>query len=318
MKHTIVLTAELPSIATEILSQSCDVVTHASEGLRNEEELIDILAEADGAITMLSDPLTRRVLEANPNLRIVANYAVGTNNIDLPAARELGILVTNTPGVLTDATADLTMALILAVTRRLLEGDTMMRQGRFLGWQPLMLLGTSLRGKRLGIVGMGRIGYAVAERAKSFGMEIVYHARSRHDDTERAHGSTRLPLEALLETGDIVTLHAPMSAETRHLIDAAALARMKKSSYLINTARGPLVDERALAEALQNGDIAGAGLDVYEREPEVEQQLLALNNVMLLPHLGSATVETRREMARIVAMDVANVLSGGQAANVVA
>jgi len=318
MKHTVVITAELPAVATQILSQTCEVVTHVAAGPRTEEEMIDILSEADGAVTMLSDPLTRHVLQSNPHLRIVANYAVGTNNIDLDAARELKIAVTNTPGVLTDATADLTMALILAVTRRMIEGDGMMRRGEFDGWKPLMLLGTALQGKLLGIVGMGRIGSAVAKRATAFGMKIAYHARNRNEDAERDHSAKRLTLDELLESSDVVSLHAPLTAETRQMISEERLRRMKKTSYLINTARGALVDEAALARALENGVIAGAGLDVYQHEPAVEPRLLSLANVVLLPHIGSATVETRTEMARIVAKDVMTFLQGGRAVNVVA
>jgi len=317
MKHTVVITAELPAVATHILSQTCDVVTHVAAGPRTEEEMIHILSEADGAVTMLSDPLTRKVLASNPHLRIVANYAVGTNNIDLEAARELGIAVTNTPDVLTDATADLTMALILAVTRRLIEADGMVRRGEFSGWEPLMLLGTSLQGKQLGIVGMGRIGSAVSKRAIAFGMNIAYHARNRNEAAERDHEARRLTLDELLENSDIVSLHAPLTSETRKMIGKEQLKLMKRTSYLINTARGPLVDEAALARALENGVMAGAGLDVYEREPAVDPRLLGLPNVVLLPHIGSATVETRTEMARMVAKDVVSFLQGGRAANVV-
>lgn len=317
MKHTAVLTAPLPDIASRILSRDFDVVVHESAGSRSEDELIDILSEADAAITVLSDPLTRRVLESNPNLRIVANYAVGTNNIDLEAAREHSIIVTNTPGVLTEATADLTWALILSLVRHVISGHEMVRDGRFQGWHPLMLLGSSLKDKQLGIVGMGRIGHAVATRAKAFGMSVVYTSRSRHHDTEERHGSVQMPLTDLLQTSDVVSLHCPLTPETRHMIDATAIATMKPGAYLINTARGPLVDEAALASALENGRLRGAGLDVYEHEPEVHPHLLQLPNVVLLPHLGSATDETRNEMARMVAGDIVAFFRGGRPLNVV-
>ncbi len=297
MKYTVVLTAAFPAIARDLLAPHFDVIEHPTEHGRTEDDVITLLAEADAAITLLSDPITRRVLEANPNLRIVSNHAVGYNNIDVEAARELGIVVTNTPGVLTEATADLTLALILAVTRRIVEGDHEIRtQGRC-EWEPLKLLGASLQGKRLGIIGMGRIGTAVAARARAFGMEIL--GARRGDD-----------LGDLLATSDIVTLHAPLSRETHHLIDAAALARMKRGAYLINTARGALVDENALCDALESGHLRGAGLDVYEHEPEVHPRLLRMKNVVLLPHIGSATEEARNAMARIAATNVLLFLQG--------
>ena len=310
MKQTVVMSSPIPAIAREILSQRYEVVEHPAIGTRSEESMALMAAEADGLITLNHDPVTRRVLESNPNLRIVANYAVGVDNIDLSAASELGIVVTNTPGVLTEATADLTMALLLAAARRVTEGDRMVRNGEFHGWDPFMLLGASLQKKRLGIIGMGRIGTAVARRARSFGMEITYHSRSAHEDVERELGALRLELEELISTSDFISLHLPLKAETRHLIDRAAFERMKPGAYLINASRGPLVDESALADALTAGTIRGAALDVYEHEPAVEPRLLSLDNVILLPHLGSATEEARREMARIVATEVTAVLEG--------
>ncbi|HUP65646.1 MAG TPA: D-glycerate dehydrogenase [Thermoanaerobaculia bacterium] len=312
MKHTVVMSSPIPSIAREILSQRYEVVEHSASGTRSEETMALMAVEADGLITLNHDPVTRRVLESNPNLRIVANYAVGVDNIDLSAASELGIVVTNTPGVLTEATADLTMALLLAAARRVPEGDRMVRSGEFHGWDPFMLLGASLQRKRLGIIGMGRIGTAVARRARSFGMEITYHSRSAHEEAERELGALRLDFDELISTSDFVSLHLPLKAETRHMIDRSALERMKPGAYLINASRGPLVDESALADALTAGTIRGAALDVYEREPAVEPRLLPLDNVILLPHLGSATEEARTEMARIVATEVTAVLEGGR------
>ena len=297
MKYTVVFTAAYPPIARQILAGEFDVVEHPTEPERTEDDVITILSEADAAITLLSDPLTRRVLTSNPNLRMIANYAVGYNNVDIAAARELGITITNTPGVLTEATADLTMALILAVTRRLIEGDDDVRRRARSEWEPLKWLGTSLQKKRLGIIGIGRIGTAVASRARAFGMDIV---GVRRGDA----------LDALLATSDIVSVHTPLNSETHHLIDAAAIAKMKRGSFLINTARGPIVDEDALCDALQSGHLAGAGLDVYELEPAVNPRLLALPNVVLAPHIGSATFETRSAMARIAATDVYRFLKG--------
>jgi glyoxylate reductase len=297
VKYTVVLTADFPPIARDILAGEFDVIAHPTEQARSEEEIITLLEEADAAITLLSDPLTRRVLSANPNLRMVANYAVGYNNIDVDAARELRITITNTPGVLTEATADLTIALILAITRRLIEGDAEVRRTGECIWEPLHLLGTGLQNKRLGIIGMGRIGQAVAHRARAFGCEVLGVRRGES-------------LDDLLATSDIVSIHAPLSRETHHLIDATALAKMKRGAYLVNTSRGPLVDEAALCDALESGHLRGAALDVYEREPEVSARLLAMTNVVLAPHIGSATEEARTAMARIAATDVRRFLRG--------
>lgn len=297
MKHTVVLTAAFPSVARELLAGEFDVIEHPTEAARSEDDVITILAEADAAITLLSDPITRNVLASNPNLRMVANFAVGYNNVDLDAARDLGVIVTNTPGVLTEATADFTMALILAVTRRIVEGDGEVRATARCEWDPLAFLGTSLQGKRLGILGMGRIGSAVAERARAFGMEILGVRRGD-------------PLDELLATSDIVSVHAPLTRETHHILDPAALAKMKRGAYVINTSRGPLVDEEALCDALESGQLRGAALDVYEREPEVNARLLAMKNVVLAPHIASATEEARNAMARSAATDVARFLRG--------
>jgi glyoxylate reductase len=299
MRYTVVLTAELPTITTSLLSPQFDVIAHPTEHDRTEEDMATLLAEADAAIVLLSDPITRRVMESNPNLRIVSNFAVGYNNIDLEAARQLGVTVTNTPGVLTEATADLTMALILAVTRRIVEGHSDIRATGRCEWEPLAFLGASLQGKRLGIIGMGRIGTAVATRARAFGMDII---SARRGDS----------LDELLATSDVVSVHAPLSQETHHLIDADALAKMKRGAYLINTARGPLVDEEALCDALERGQLRGAGLDVYEHEPQVSPRLLRMNNVVLLPHIGSATEEARNAMARIAATNVLLFLGGAE------
>lgn len=254
---------------------------------------------ADVLVPMPTDRIDAEVLDAGP-VKLVASHAVGTDHLDLAACAARGIPVTNTPGVLTDATADLAMALLLAATRGVVQGDALIRAGAFHGWHPLMLRGLELRGARLGIVGFGRIGRATAERAAAFGMEVVHSSRR-----------SGLPLHELLATSDVVSLHCPLTPDTHHLLDADALARMKRGAYLVNTARGPVVDEAALAQALR-GHLAGAGLDVFEREPEVHPGLLELPNVTLLPHLGSATFRARRLMAATV---VDNVLAwvGGEA-----
>jgi len=305
MRYTVVLTAEYPAIAREILAPHFDLVEHPTEQARSEEEMITILSEADAALTLLSDPLTRRVLASNPNLRMVANYAVGYNNVDVDAARELGVRVTNTPGVLTEATADLTMALILAVTRRIIEGDAEVRTTGRCEWEPMKLHGMSLTGKRLGIIGMGRIGTAVAERARAFGMEVAGTRRGE-------------PIDDLLATSDVVSVHAPLTRETDHMFNAATFAKMKRGAYFVNTSRGKLMDEAALCDALESGALRGAALDVYEHEPDVSPRLRALKNVVIVPHIGSATDEARNGMARIAATDILLFLTGRPPLHVVA
>ena len=297
MRYTVVLTATFPEVARRILAPHFDVVEHPTEQERSEEDVMTLLAEADAAITLLSDPVTRRVLESNPNLRIVSNFAAGYNNIDIDAARELGIVVANTPGVLTEATADLTMALLLAVTRRIVEGDAVVRSSGRCEWEPGAYLGASLQDKTLGILGMGRIGSAVAQRARAFGLNILGVRRGE-------------PVAPMLAASDIVSLHAPLTEETRHVINASSLQAMKPRSYLINTARGPLVDESALCDTLESGHLRGAALDVYEREPEVNARLLGMRNVILAPHIGSATEEARDGMARLAATNVLRLFQG--------
>jgi len=243
----------------------------------------------------------------------VANVAVGYDNIDVAACTSLGVRVTNTPGVLTDATADLAMGLLLAVTRRLGEGERLIRSGTAWKWDMFMMLGSGLQGRRLGVVGLGGIGTAMATRARAFGMEIVYHNRSAADPAvERRLDAHLVSVDELLATSDVVSLHCPHTAETHHLIDAAALSSMRPSAFLINTARGPIVDESALVDALRHATIAGAALDVFEHEPEVHPGLLVLDNVVVIPHLGSATVETRTAMAELAARNVITFLAGDQ------
>jgi glyoxylate reductase len=282
------------------LEASCDVDRFEGDGTMSHEELVRRVAGKRALVSMVTDTVDRAVIDAGTDLRLIANVAVGYNNIDIAAARARGIIVTNTPEVLTDATADLTMALILAVTRRLGEGERMVRRGAWKGWAFDQLLGMELRGKQLGVVGYGRIGRAVAARAHAFGMTIAHSSRS----------DAGMPLDRLLSTSDIVSLHVPLTEATRHLIGQPELARMKRSAYLINTTRGPVVDETALAWALNNHLIAGAALDVYEREPVVHSDLLGLENVVLAPHLGSATTDTRTAMADLAARNVLAVLAG--------
>jgi glyoxylate reductase len=245
-----------------------------------------------------------------PNLRIVANVAVGYNNVDLVAAEMRGVLVTNTPGVLTEATADLTWALILATARRLVEGVDLVRSGQWTGWHPEQLLGLELHGRTLGLFGAGRIGQAVGRRAPAFGLRVLYAARSAKPEFERETGARRVDTSRLLAESDIVSLHVPATPETKGIINAESLARMKRGAILINTSRGDLVREEALAAALAHGHIGAAGLDVYTEEPTIHPRLLAAPRTVLLPHIGSATVETRRKMAGIALANVQAVLNG--------
>ena len=272
------------------------------------------LAKAVAAIVTLTDRIDADVLASAPGLRIVANYAVGYNNIDLEAARQRGIVVTNTPDVLTDATADLTWALILATARRVIEGDRLVRSGQWTGWTPTQLLGTAVAGRTLGIIGMGRIGQAVAHRAAGFGMKIGYASHRRIDSPPGAAWQF-LALPALLAASDIITIHVPLTQQTRHLIGPQELGRMRGSAMLINTARGPIIDESALVDALTKGVIAGAGLDVFENEPRIHPQLSSLPQVVLLPHLGSATMEARVDMGMTCVSNIEAVLSGQPAPN---
>jgi glyoxylate reductase len=307
----VVFTAPLPGAPEELLDGLARVKVLRPKKVLNEETLIRHLGPATGAVTLLSDPVTERVLGACGKLRVVANYAVGYNNIALATAAARGIAVTNTPDVLTEATADTTWALLLAAARRVVEGDRMVRAGRFKGWAPSLLLGMDLHGKLLGIVGMGRIGRAVARRAAGFGMRVAYSdARRLPDSTESALGVRFLPMEELLRNADVLSLHCPLVPETRHLLDSGRLAAMKPGAILINTARGAVVDEAALVEALRSGPLAAAGLDVYENEPALAPGLKGLPNVVLLPHLGSAGRETRESMARLAVENVREVLSG--------
>lgn len=308
----VVITRPLPEEGLKELAASLEVHVLSVHTL-DEDLLIEAARDASAIVSVLSDPLTERVFEACPTLKVVAQYAVGHDNIDLAAARRNGVVVTHTPGVLTDATADLAFALLLAVGRRLLEADAYVREGRFKRWETMLLLGTELRGKTLGIIGMGRIGLAVARRAVGFGMNVIYHNRSRANLTfERRVDARYVGMDELLRESDIVSLHCPLNRQSRNLIDAGALEQMKSTALLINTARGPIVDESALVEALRGGGIAGAGLDVYEQEPLVHEGLLDLDNVVLAPHLGSATTETRTEMARMCAESILAVLSGAE------
>ena len=308
----IVVTGRIPEPGLALLRTAGVVDAWSSDTPATVAEVHDAVAGADAAVTLLTTKVDDAFLDAaGAQLRIVANVAVGYNNIDVPACKARGVIVTNTPGVLTEATADIAMALVLMTTRRLGEGERVIRSGTPWQWGMFYMLGTGIQGRQLGIIGMGDIGQAMARRAKAFGMTIAYSNRNPvAPEIEAELGATYLSMDALLESSDIVSVNCPYSPATHHLINAATFEKMQSHAILINTARGPIVDEAALAAALHSGAIGGAGLDVFELEPTVHADLLTCDNAVLIPHLGSATVETRTAMATLAATNVHHVLSG--------
>jgi glyoxylate reductase len=300
-KPSILVTYKLPSSAIEPLAAVGDVEVYRG-GVLSKDELISRVKGKQALVVAALDKIDKDVIDAGSDL----NVAVGYNNLDVPYARSKGIILTNTPDVLTEATANMAITLILAVTRRIVEGDRVVRRGEWKGFALDFMIGSDIRDRQLGIIGLGRIGMAVAEKARQFGMKIAYHNPSARS----VPGYDSMSLDQLLATSDVISLHVPLSPQTRHLIDRTALSRMKRSAYLINTSRGPVVDEEALAWALREGIIKGAGLDVYEEEPKIHPGLLTLDSVVLVPHMASATAETRAAMYDLVARNVVNVLNG--------
>jgi glyoxylate reductase len=308
-----VVTRRIPEPGLELLAAAGELWVSPHDRPLTVDELHAAVAGADAVLTLLHDRVDDAFLDAaGPGLKVIANVAVGYDNVDISAATEHGVLVTNTPGVLTDATADLAMALILNITRRLGEGERMVRTGEKWSWSMFFMLGRGLTGKTLGVIGLGAIGQATARRALAFGMRVAYAGPRRVPAAieEQLGAAPHLPLDELLSVADVVSIHCPLTPETRHLIDSERLALMRPDAYLVNTARGPIVDEAALVEALKRGAIAGAALDVFEHEPDVHPGLLELENVVLIPHLGSATVETRTAMGVLAARNAIAVLNG--------
>jgi len=303
MKPSLFMTREIPKRGLDIIRENFDVDLWPDEAPPSKEEIIRRIKDKQALVSLLTDPIDEEVINSAPNLRIIAQYAVGFDNIDLKAATKRGIYVTNTPEVLTETTADFAFALMLAVARRVVEADKYVRNGKWkVAWHPLMMLGEDVHGRTLGIVGLGRIGCAVARRAKGFDMKILYYDVIRREDLERELGIKYVDLETLLRESDFVTIHTPLTPETYHLIGEKQLRMMKKTAFLINTSRGKVVDQKALYKALKEGWIAGAALDVFEQEPiSMDDPLLELENVVLAPHIASATHETRSKMAEIVA-----------------
>ena len=304
------ITYKIPGPGIDMLKERFTVDLYEGEEFLTKEEMMHKVEDVNAIITQLRDSIDREFIDRGKNLKIIANYAVGYNNIDVAYATQKSIYVTHTPGVLTEATADLTWALILSVVRRVVESDKFVREGKFTGWKPELLLGYDLYGKTIGIVGMGRIGQAVARRALGFGMEVIYHNRHKlPEDIEKKYNATYSDLDTLFKVSDIVSLHTPLTGDTYHLVDKSRLELMKPTAFLINTSRGQVIDEEALLEVLKNERIKGAGLDVYENEPIITPGLLDLRNVVLTPHTGSATRETRENMGIMVAENVIKALN---------
>ncbi|HYA14314.1 MAG TPA: D-glycerate dehydrogenase [Syntrophales bacterium] len=318
MNKHILVTGHLPEIVMTELEKVFIVDAYNEDKPYERQRLLHSIKDKDGLISMITDNVDEEVLDRASRLKMIAHFGVGYNNIDIKAATTRGIAVSNTPGVLTDATAELAFALILAVARRLVECDRATRDGRFRYWAPMLFLGREVTGKTLGIIGLGEIGKAVARRAKGFKMRILYNNRNRINASEEKELTAEFAdLQRLLAESDFISLHVPLTSETRHLIGKEEFSLMKPTTYLINTSRGPVVDEQALLESLQNGTIGGAGLDVYENEPSLTPGLKELSNIVLLPHIGSGTLETRIKMASMVAENLIAGLSGSKPPNIV-
>ena len=318
MAPRVLITHKLADEAVEVARQACDVHFTPLDQPLDADTLRQAIVGMDGIISVVTDTIDTAFLEAGADLKVVANVAAGYDNVDVPAATRRGVVITNTPGVVTESTADLAWGLLFSIARRIPEADRYIRAGKWKAWRLMALLGNDVHGRTLGIVGMGNIGQAVARRASGFGMTILYHNRHRLPEAlESGLNAAWVELETLLQTADFVSVHTPLSAETRHLIGARELRMMQPTAYLINTSRGPVVDETAVIRALQEQWIAGAGLDVFEQEPEVPQALKDLDNVVLLPHIGSASVASRTRMAVMAAHSAVAVLQGKRPQHVV-
>ena len=318
MKPKIYVTRMLPQAGLDLLAEEYDVEVNPNDRVATREELLAGIRGKDALLALLTDTIDAEVMDAEPRLKVIANYAVGFNNIDVAAATERGIVVTNTPGVLTETTADLAFALLTACARRIVEADKFMRAGKYEGWGPMLFLGRDIHGKTLGLVGFGRIGRAMAQRGRGFGMKILYNDAVRaSQELERAYNAEYRELPDLLRESDFVSLHVPLLESTHHLISDAQFELMKTTAIVINTSRGPVVDEKALVRALKAGLISGAGLDVFEWEPQFEPDLERLANVVMVPHIASASVETRTKMATMAAENACAVMRGEMPPNIV-
>jgi len=311
------VTRKIPEPGLDILRKECEIEIYPHNRVPTEEEIIKGVKGKDGLLCLLSDPITKNVICSESKLKMIANYAVGYNNIDLETATKQGIPVSNTPGVLTDATAEMAWALLFAVARRIAEGDKFTREGKFIGWGPMLMLGQDVSNKTLGIVGAGRIGTAFALKSKGFNMNILYSGNKKNKILEKEVGAKKVELKELLKNSDFVSLHVPLNKSTHHLIGLNELKKMKETAILINTSRGPVVDERALVTALKERWIFGAGLDVYENEPTLDGGLFDLDNVVLQPHSASSTITSRSKMAVMAAENMVAGLKGKMPPNCV-
>jgi glyoxylate reductase len=308
-KPKVLLTRLLPQPGINLLKKYFELKINPEDNIMSKEKIIEKIKDKHGLICLLTDKIDAEIMDAGRKLKTIANYAVGFNNIDIDEATKRNIPVTNTPGVLTETTADLVFALILSTARRIVEADRFLRGGKFKGWAPTLLLGNDVYNKTLGIIGFGKIGRAVAQRAKGFHMKIIYYEPVRlSHDIEKKYSAEYESFDDLLKESDFITIHTPLVESTHHLISEKEFSLMKKTAYLINAARGSIVDEKALVEALKKKKIAGCALDVFEREPDVEKELITIPNTILVPHIGSASIETRTKMALIVVENVIAVL----------
>jgi glyoxylate reductase len=315
---SVFVTRALPPPGLEMLKEHYEVEVNPYDRVLYKEEIVAGVKDKDALLCLLTDTIDRDIIEAGENLKIISNYAVGYNNIDVDCATERGIIVTNTPGVLSETTADLVFSLLMATARRIPEGDKFMREGKFRGWAPELMLGSDIYGKTLGIIGMGRIGQLVARRAKGFDMKILYHSKRRKLNLEREMGMKFSEFDDLLQKSDFVSLHVPLTPETKGLIGERELSLMKPTAYLINTSRGDVVDEPALIKTLKEGSLRGAGLDVFWGEPtDLNPELYELENAVLAPHTGSASYETRSKMAEMAAQAVIDALEGKKPVHII-
>ena len=313
----VLITRKIPETGIKILEQKCNVEVNPYNRELKKIELINRIKDKNGLISLLSDKIDREIIDAGKKLEVIANYAVGYDNIDVKYATKKGIVVTNTPDVLTESTAHLAIGLMLAITRRIPEGDKLVRDGEFTGWSPEFFLGTELSGKTLGIIGFGRIGKLVAKLALCFSMKVIYYSRGRYHDFEKEFDIKYTEFKELLKQSDFISLHVPLTKDTKHLIGNNEIELMKNTVYIINTSRGDVIDEKSLIDALKRNRIKGAALDVYSNEPNINPEFFKLKNTVLLPHIGSATVETRIRMAELAAKSIIDVFDGKTPKNIV-
>ena len=318
MKPKILVTRRIPDEGMKLLEEKFELDINEEDRVLTKEEVVERIKDKDAMLCLLTDNIDKDIIESNPKIKVISNYAVGFNNIDVGTATKHGIIVTNTPGVLTDTTADLAFALLISAARRIAEADRFAREGKFHGWAPMMMLGQDVYNKKLGILGLGRIGQAIAKRGhEGFGMQILYYDIQRNEVFEKEYGAKYLDKEELLKQGDFISIHVPLTEETKHFIGEKELDMMKETAILINTSRGPVIDEAALAKALKEKKIFAAGLDVFEEEPKIHPELIKLENVIILPHIGSASVETRGKMAEMAAKNLILAFEGKEPLSIV-